>query len=161
MTAKQERFVAEYLKDLNATQAAIRSGFSEKTAAQAASRLLRNVEIAQAVQAGKSQQLQSADLSAARVLEEYRRLAFSDVREFFQADGTLKPMSEWSAEQGAQIASMEVIIKNAEAGDGKTDRVHKFRVWDKTKALTDLAKHFALLTEKVDLSGGIDLRWED
>lgn len=161
MTPKQERFVAEYLKDLNATQAAIRAGFSAKTAKQAGCRLLTNVDVASAIQVGKTQQLETAGLSAARVLEEYRRLAFADIREFFQGDGTLKPMSEWTAEQGAQVASMEVIIKNAEAGDGQTDRVHKFRVWDKTKALTDLAKHFALLTEKVEHSGGIDVGWQD
>jgi hypothetical protein len=47
---------------------------------------------------------------------------------------------------------MEVIIKNAEAGDGVTDRVHKFKVWDKTRSLEMLAKHFALLTDVVKVT---------
>jgi phage terminase small subunit len=51
MTPRQQIFVAEYLIDLNATQAAIRAGYSEHTAEQQGSRLLGNVEIAQAIQA--------------------------------------------------------------------------------------------------------------
>jgi len=54
MTPKQERFVLEYLVDLNATQAAIRSGYSAKTASQQGERLLRNVEVAEAIEAGKA-----------------------------------------------------------------------------------------------------------
>lgn len=54
LTAKQRRFVEEYLVDLNATQAAIRAGYSAKTAYSQAERLLRNVEVAQATAAGKA-----------------------------------------------------------------------------------------------------------
>jgi phage terminase small subunit len=161
LTPKQARFVGEYLKDLNATQAAIRAGYSERAARQAGYQLLTNSDVAIAVQQGQARQLESAELSAARVLEEYRRLAFSDIRSFFDEQGNLKPIHQLTPEQGSCLASMEVIIKNAEAGDGQTDRVHKFRVWDKTKALTDLAKHFALLTEKVEHSGGIDVSWQE
>ena len=47
-----------------------------------------------------------------------------------------------------------MIIKNARAGDGQhTDEVHKFRLWDKTRALEALAKHFGLVTERLEVSG--------
>lgn len=55
LNARQKRFVEEYLVDLNATQAAIRAGYSEKTAESQASRLLRNVKVAAAVEAGKAE----------------------------------------------------------------------------------------------------------
>lgn len=160
MTDKQTRFVAEYLIDLNATQAAIRAGYSPKTADREGHRLLRNAEIAQAVQKGKARQLETAELTAARVLEEYRRLAFVDARSFFFPDGNIKPMSELTPAEGAALAGFEVIIKNAKAGDGETDTVHKIRLWDKTRALESLAKHFGLLTEKVEHSGGIKILHE-
>lgn len=161
MTPKQARFVAEYLVDLNATQAAIRAGYSQKTARVQASDLLLKPDIAGAVAAGKAKQLEDAGLSAARVLEEYRRLAFVDLRSFFDASGNMKPMHELTADQGAALAGLEVIIKNAEAGDGVTDRVHKFKVWDKTRSLDSLAKHFGLLTERVEHSGALTVKWQD
>ena len=161
LTPKQARFVAEYLIDLNATRAARAAGYSIKTAESQGYENLRKPEIMAAVTAGKARQLEQADLSAVRVLEEYRRLAFLDLRTFFDDDGNLKPIKDLTPEQGAALASFEVIKKNAEAGDGIIDTVHKIKVWDKTKALQDLAKHFGLLIEKVEHQGGLDLVWKD
>jgi phage terminase small subunit len=150
---KQTRFVAEYLVDLNATQAAIRSGYSEDTAGKIGSENLQKPEIAAAIAIGKAKQLKSADLSAARVLEELRRLAMIDLRSFFDEHGNLKPVQDLTPEQGAALASFEVIKKNAEAGDGKIDTIHKFKVWDKPRSLEMLAKHFALLVDRIDVTG--------
>ena len=99
------------------------------------------------------------ELTEERILEEARRLAFVDIRGFFDADGNLKPIHKLTVEQGAALASMEVIIKNAEAGDGKTDRVHKFKLWDKLKALELLAKRFGLLTERLQVDGALEITW--
>jgi phage terminase small subunit len=160
MTPKQARFVAEYLIDLNATQAYIRAGFSPKGADRAAHKLLSSTEVAMAVSAGKAKQLDKAELSAMRVLEELRRLAFSDVRLLFGPDGNLKPIHTLTPEESACISSLEVIIKNAQAGDGHMDTVHKLKVWDKTRSLEMLAKHFGLLVEKLEHSGQITLLHE-
>lgn len=161
MTDKEQRFIAEYLVDLNATQAAIRAGYSEKTANRIASRLLSKVDISAEIAVRKAKQLAKADLTATRVLEELRRLAFSDVRKLFDEQGDLRPLGELSDEDAAAIAGLEVIIKNAKAGDGQTDTIHKIKVWDKTRSLEMLAKHFALLTERVDVSGDLVVRWQD
>lgn len=157
MTPKQARFVAEYRKDLNGAQAAIRAGYSEKTARQIADELLSKPDIAAAVAEKTQEQLAKADLTAERVLEEMRRLAFSDVRNLFDANGALKPLHLLSAEDAACIAGLEVIIKNAEAGDGHLDKVHKIKIWDKTKTLQMLGQHFALLVEHVKLEASDDL----
>lgn len=89
----------------------------------------------------------SAELTPDRVLEELRRLAFSDIRELFDDKGNLRPLHTLTAEQAACIAGVEVVIKNAKAGDNQTDTVHKIKIWDKNRTLEMLAKHFALLIE--------------
>jgi phage terminase small subunit len=152
LSAKHQRFVAEYLIDLNATAAYRRAGFAAKDADVAGPRLLGSVGIAAAIAAGKARQLDTADLSAARVLEELRRLAFVNVRDYFDpVTGDAKHPSALTAEQGACLAGFEVLIKNAKAGDGVTDTIHKFKLWDKVHSLELLAKHFALLVEKVEI----------
>jgi hypothetical protein len=67
--------------------------------------------------------------------------------------GNVKPITELTEEEGAVLASLEVIVKNAEAGDGHTDTIHKFKLWDKTRALEALAKHFGLVTERLEVNG--------
>ena len=106
-----------------------------------------------AVDAGTAEKLARNKLTADRVLEEYRRLAFTDIRKFFDAHGNLIPVQDLGDEEAAALASMEVIIKNAKAGDGHTDEVHKFKLWDKTRALEALAKHFALVKNRLEVSG--------
>lgn len=159
LNPKQQRFVHEYLIDLNATQAAVRSGYSERTAKQQGSRLLTDADVAAAVAAGKAKQLGTADLSAARVLEEVRRLAMSDVRCLFDEHGNLRSIRDLTDEQAAAVAGLEVVIKNVAAGDGHTDTVHKIKVWDKPKALEMLMKHLGLFEENARVSGTIELVW--
>lgn len=161
LTPKQARFVAEYLIDFNATQAAIRAGYSQKTASSIGQENLNKPEIAAAVTVGQAKQHKHADLTRERVLDEMRRLAFSDVRHLFDAQGNLKPLHTLTPDESAAIASVEVIIKNAAAGDGHTDTVHKIKVWDKTRTLEQLGKHFGILKESVEVAGGITITWQD
>jgi phage terminase small subunit len=112
-------------------------------------------------EAAQAAYLEREGLSAVRVLEELRRLSFADPRGFWLPNGDLKPIADLTAEQAACLAGFEVVIKNAKAGDGQTDTVHKIKFWDKPRALEMLAKHFALLTERIEHSGGIDIAWKD
>jgi phage terminase small subunit len=157
LTSKQQRFVAAYLIDLNATQAAIRAGYSARVAEQQGYENLRKPEIAKAVAAGKAKQLQQADLSAARVLEEYRRLSFSDLGEMIDELGRLRPLKDLPTSARAAIASVKVTKKNLTAGDGIMEDVVELKLWDKTRALESLAKHFGLLVERIDVSGTVTL----
>jgi phage terminase small subunit len=106
--------------------------------------------------AGKAKQLDRVELTAARVLEELRRLAFADLRSFFDAAGNLKPIATWTPEQGSQVSSFEIVKKNLVAGDGLIDTVHKFKGWDKVRSLEMLAKHFRLLVERVEVTDASD-----
>lgn len=161
LNPKQQRFVAEYLVNLNATQAAIKAGYSAKTAESQGSRLLSNAKVAALVAEGQAKRLDKAELTAVRVLEELRRLAFSDLRRLFDEQGNLRQIHELSAEDAACLASIEVVRENAQPGDGHMDNIHKIKVYDKTKALDMLAKHFGLLVERVEHSGGLEISWKD
>ena len=80
LTDKQARFVAEYLVDLNATQAAIRAGYSPDTAYSIGSENLKKPEIAAAVDEGRQASLRALGITRERVLEEMARIGFSDIR---------------------------------------------------------------------------------
>lgn len=157
LTPKQALFVLEYLKDFNATQAAIRAGYSADTAQKNAHRLMAIDGIAKEIKAATAKRLESAELSAARVLEEYRRIAFVNIKDFHDEHGNIKPIQEWSEDMGAAVAATETILKNVAAGDGIVDRLYKLKLWDKLKALQDLAKYFGLLVDRVEVSGELEL----
>jgi phage terminase small subunit len=159
LTPRQARFVAEYLVDLNATQAAIRAGYSAKTAQEQSSRLLSNAMVAAAVAEKQSAQLARVDLTAEMVKERLRLIGFQDVRKLFDEAGNLLPLHKLSDDAAVMVAGLEVIKKNAQAGDGIIDTVHKVKVVDPIKALEMLAKHYGLLTEKVEHSGGVSITW--
>ena len=104
-----------------------------------------------AKRAAEAQVLADAGLSAARVLEELRRVALCDAGAFWTARGTLTPIVQLAPEARSCLAGFEAVIKNVEAGDDKVDVVHKIKLWDKVKALELLGKHFGLFVEKIEL----------
>lgn len=157
MTPKQQRFVAEYLVDLNATQAAVRAGYSKRNADKIGSELLGKTGVAQAVQEGQAAKLKKVGVTAERTILEIQRIAFSDIRKLFTDYGGLKPVHELNDDESALLASVEVLKKNLFAGDKKVDTIHKLKVWDKLKALEMLAKHFGILQERVEHHGKIEI----
>lgn len=172
LTEKQQLFVVEYVKDLNATQAAIRAGYSAKGADVAGIRALGDARIAAAVQGEQQRQLQAAQAVTDAKVSVVRRdgeavkerlflLGFQDIRKLFDVHGNLRPIHELEDDVAPMIAGMEVIIKNAEAGDGVTDRVHKVKVVDPVKPLEMLAKHFGLLVERVEVEAKVEYHWKD
>jgi Terminase small subunit len=84
---RQEHFVEEYLVDLNATQAALRAGYSPKTAEAQGSRLLSHVKVQRAITARMAERSKRTEVAADRALLEIARIAFSDLRRLFHEDG--------------------------------------------------------------------------
>jgi hypothetical protein len=78
------------------------------------------------------------------VVEEERRIGLNDLRSFFDANGNLKPIRNWTAEQAACVASFEIIQKNATAGGGHIHTIHKLKFWNKMDALQMLAKRLGI-----------------
>lgn len=92
-----------------------------------------------------------------RILREAARLACSDVRDLFDDRGNLLPIKQWPDHMAAAVGGVEVIVKNAEAGDGHTDRIHKLKIWDKPKNIELLMRHLGLLNDKLDVTVNVDI----
>lgn len=128
--------------DLNATQAAIRSGYSEKTAPEQGSRLLTNVNVQAYVQEKQAIVAEENNITIKRVLEEYAKIAFSDIRQFYNQDGALKPIHELSDEAAGSLAGVDAYEERSEGEVIGT--VKKIKTYDKTKALDSLGRHLGL-----------------
>lgn len=86
---RQQLFAQEYLVDLNATQAAIRAGYSQKTARSQGERLLTNVDIAAAIQRGIKERIEKTQITAERVLLELAAIAFMDIEKLAEVGGKI------------------------------------------------------------------------
>lgn len=95
LSPRARLFVAEYLKDLNATQAAIRAGYSARTAGQQGSRLLKNAQIAEAIAASVKQREEKALSDVEFLRRRLREEIEADVYDIFNEDGSAKPIKDW------------------------------------------------------------------
>lgn len=150
LNVKQSRFVAEYLVDLNATQACIRAGYSAKTAGTNGPRLLANARIRKEIDAAVARRAERVEVKTDDVLRELLRLARSDVGQAFAATGDLLPVHEMPEDTRRAIAAVE--IEQRFTSEGEAYLVKKVKFWDKTKGLELLGKHLKLFTDKVEHS---------
>ncbi len=155
--ARRTAFVAHYLATLNAAAAARRAGYSPRVADRQGYRLLRNAEIAAAIQEGRATLLAHAELTAQRVLEEVRRIALFDIRTLFDATRKLLPITGWPVEARSAVAAVKVVTRPIVTGETVADVVYEVKLWDKMRALEFAANHLGLLKHKVEHSGEIDL----
>ena len=164
LTAKQERFVSEYLIDLNATQAAIRAGYAKKSADVEGSRLLGNAKVAAAVSAGRAKQMQRAEIEADDVIRELAKIGFANMLDYIQIgqDGdAYVNLADLTREQAAAIGEVTVEdFKDGRGEDARDVRRIKFKLADKRAALVDLGRHFALFTDKVEHACVLGLQTE-
>ncbi len=141
LNERQARFVAEYLLDLNATQAAIRSGYSAATANQIGARLLANVKVAAAIAEAQAARSRRTEVTADRVVLELARIAFGDPRRVMSwgpGGVTLRGSGELSDEEAAIVAEASQTVTE----NGGTIRL---KVCDKLGALRLLAQHLGML----------------
>lgn len=147
MTNKQIQFAHEYLVDFNGTQAAVRSGYSVKTAKEQAARLLSNVNIQQLIKELQTKQQKRVGVTADMVINELAKIAFSDISRVFTVDNAIKDISLIDEKDTAAIAAVEVdeTVKIDDAGENfVTGATKKVKLWDKLKALDALGKHFGI-----------------
>jgi phage terminase small subunit len=163
LTPKQERFVAEYLIDLNATQAAIRAGYSEKTAYCTGHENLKKPEIQIALQAKRQKIEQSTEITIERVLKEFARLGFQDPRKLFNDDGSPKGIHELDDDTAAAIAGLDVM--EIYEGTGKDRQfvgyLKKYKLADKKGALDSIGKHLGMFVDKKEVTGELKISYED
>ena len=142
--------------DLNATQAAIRAGYSRDTANRIASENLSKLDIQEAIQKRKQEISEATGITAERVLNEYAKIAFSDVRNVLTVDGGLKDTSEWDDVTAGSISSIKSMEVHNEEGE-KIGTNREVKMYDKIRALEALGKHIGLfekdnVQKKTDIS---------
>lgn len=149
MTKKQKRFVEEYLIDLNATQAAIRAGYSPDTAGSIGAENLKKPEIKSRIDKAMAERSRRTGINQDRVLQELARIGFAKITDVVDPE-TAEIRTDASDDDLACIQSIK--IKPNEFG---TER--EVKLYDKKAALVDLGKHLGLFKDKVELTGDMDL----
>lgn len=150
LTEKQKRFCREYLRDLNASKAAIRSGYSKKTAGVQGHELLQNPEIQKRITRAIEARATRTDISIDKVVQELARVAFSDIQDFvnWNKEGVaIRDSKELNEDQSRAVSEI------AEGIDGKNRRRVKVKLHDKVKALELLGKHLQMFVERQERSG--------
>lgn len=153
LTHKQALFVQEYLIDLNATQAAIRAGYSESTAYSIGNENLKKPEIREAIQKAMDLRAKRTEITADRVLVELAKLGFSDIRQILTKEGGLRDLSCLNDDIAAAVQSVEVITKQTGKDDSEIEYVHKIKLADKKAALELLGKNLKLFADRVEHTG--------
>lgn len=148
-------FVRYYILTKNATIAAKKAGFSEKTAHVQGCRLLKDAKINRLIQKGIRRQLKKADLTGQMIIDELRKIAFYDVGDAYTPKGELRHPQDMP--EDIRVALKEVETVELFAGRGalkrKIGHAKKIKMADKVRSLELLAKHFKLLTDVSEVSG--------
>lgn len=137
MTDKQARFCEEYMIDLNATQAAIRAGYSPKTAQEQSARLLSNVMVQNRLAQLQAEQSRRTGVSADRVVRELAKIAFANASDTIDPE-TASVKLDASRDDLAAIQSIKV------KSFGEDGLEHEVKLADKLRALDLLGKHLGM-----------------
>lgn len=144
LSPKQEQFCREYLIDLNATQAAIRAGYSEKTANPAAARLLSKVSVQNRLSELLTQRSTRTEIDADYVLKRHREIDELDILDIFKPDlSGFRPLTEWPKAWRTSISGLDV-SELFESVDGKKEfsgLLKKVKWPDKVRNLELLGRH--------------------
>lgn len=157
LTKREERFIEEFMTDLNGTKAAVRAGFTknERAASVQASHLLANPKIKKLIDERQAARIAEARLSAQYVIDRMLEIDQLDVEDIFNDEMELKPLKEWPSAWRRYLNGMEVMELFAGRGDlRKQIGVLKKIKWpDKTKNLELLGRHFGVFNDKLQITG--------
>ena len=150
LTPKQQRFVEEYLIDLNATQAAIRAGYSEKTAKSIGQENLTKPDIQKAIEEAQSKRAEQTQIDAAYVLRRLVEIDQMDVLDIMDDQMKIRPVNEWPKVWRQYVVNLE----NLELSDGE-GCFKKIKWPDKVKNLELLGKHVSVgaFKDKIEHTG--------
>lgn len=134
LTPKQAAFVAEYLVDLNATQASIRAGYSEKSAARIGVELLNKTQVREAVARAQAQRAERVEITADYVL--------SNLQEIVERSMQRAPVLD---------------LKGRQIQDSEGRNLWQFDAKSANRSLELLGKHLGMWRDRLELSGGVDI----
>jgi phage terminase small subunit len=157
MTKKQKRFAEEYLIDLNATQAAIRSGYSSTSAGEIGYELMKKHEIRAYIDKKMAERSKRTGVNADRVVRELARIAFVNAPDVIDMESATV-LKDAEADDTAAIATVKVKTIPGEDGEGVEREI---RFADKIKALELLGKHMGMFTDRVQINGAAPVQIVD
>lgn len=157
MTTKQQRFVEEYLIDLNATQAAIRAGHSKRRASEIGYQLLQKTTVQQAIELAKKERSERTQITVDRVLEELAKIGFANMQDYMKVGQNGDPyvdLSKVTRDQAAAISEVTVEdFMDGRGEDAREVRRVRFKLSDKRAALVDIGKHLGMFVDRREISG--------
>ena len=136
LTVRQQRFIGYYVRDFNGTRSAIAAGYSRRSAAQIASRLLHRDKVVRGIKRAVSERAERIQVSADDVLRELGRIGMSSPAGLVDDEGRLKNVVDLSPDAAASIASFEI----ATDPDSGTAKLSKVKLADKVSALSTMTK---------------------
>ncbi|MGV2880136.1 terminase small subunit [Pantoea vagans] len=149
LTDKQEMFCREYLIDLNATQAAIRAGYSDNTARKIGSENLTKPDIAQRIIDLKSERNERVEVNADYVLRRLVEIDEMDVIDILKDDGGLKMVHEWPKVWRTTLSGLDILTTVTNFDEATMENILKKIKWpDKVKNLELLGKHISVMAFK-------------
>ncbi|MDY1522399.1 terminase small subunit [Pseudomonas aeruginosa] len=153
LTKKQRLFVDEYLIDLNATQAAIRAGYSTRRATEIGYQLLQRPEVAQSIQAAMAERSKRTEVEADYVIRRLREIDEMDVLDILEDDGSFRSIRDWPRAWRQFLSGIEI----AELFEGRGDDrriagvLRKVKWPDKLRNLELLSRHVGTESAALDL----------
>ena len=135
LTPKQVRYAQEYCIDRNKTRAAVRAGYAPAFASQQGPRLYSYADVRAEIDRIQGEQLHNCQVDAERIKRELMNMVSGRSTEYLNADGSIKPVDEWTPEMQSRMESYEVT-----AGDGHQDWIHKVKPYSKLEAIKVLSK---------------------
>jgi len=161
LTHKQERFIAEYLVDLNATQAAIRAGYSVDSAAIIGFENLTKPYIAVAIAEARSKIATKLEVTAERVVAEYAKLAFANMADYVNVhEGD--PFTDLTGCDRDKFAAISELTSetytDGRGEDARDVKKVKLKLHDKKAALDSLGRHLGMFVDKIETK---DTTWTD
>lgn len=160
---KQKQFAKEYIIDLNATQAAIRAGYAEKTAYSQGQRLLKHVEVQKVIQKLKDKRSERTEITADRVLKEFAKIGFANITDFLKVDTSMKQEVVTVGEEKKVIEYASTSVDVFDTDNIPLDKIGAIseirqtrdgiavKMHDKVAALNAIGKHLGMFVDKVEL----------
>jgi phage terminase small subunit len=156
LTLKQQRFIEAYLKDLNATNAAIKAGYSKKTAHVSGCVLLKNPKIQREVQIYREKEQDKAGISREWIIERYKRLIEFHIDEIYDNDGNMKPLDEIPKDILYAIQGIRS-MKRTSTSTNKTTKeliVQDLKFHNKKDVLDSLARYLGMFEKEGEQGAG-------
>jgi len=150
LTERQKKFCEEYIVDFNATQSAIRSGYSKKTANRIGTENLSKLVIQEYVSELIKDREERTQITADMVVKELAKIAFHDIRRLYDENGNMIQVSDLDDETASVVSSFKSRKEKTGQGQEDYDIIDEYKRFDKLKSLELLGKHLGMFEKDKD-----------